>query len=150
MLVAVATRGQDSAPSPPETARVGHPLKLLLLVAISDFAPLKSRNALSFSLRPHKGGSRFRVGRFRPLSHLSTEYLRNNVNIKVKTQKLKVKTHSHSITYNFSRHQYRAARQPQVAMHLYILQKGIPCIQSFSIILLLYYTVSLPLPSVLI
>jgi len=37
-----------------------------------------------------------------------------------------------------------------VAMHLYILQKGIPCIQSFSIILLLYYTVSLPLPSVLI
>ena len=30
-------RSGESAPSPPNKARVGHPLKLLLLVAISDF-----------------------------------------------------------------------------------------------------------------
>ena len=39
-------RGQDSAPSPPTTARVGHPLKLLLPVAISDFAPFESLRLL--------------------------------------------------------------------------------------------------------
>jgi hypothetical protein len=39
-------RGQcregDLAPSPPDTARVGHPLRLLLLIATSYFAPFKS------------------------------------------------------------------------------------------------------------
>jgi hypothetical protein len=34
--------GRDSAPSPPETARVGQPLRLLLLIAISDFTPFES------------------------------------------------------------------------------------------------------------